>query len=156
MAISEKIKKYLENEKVHFEVADHPLAYTATEVAGSRHIPGKKMIKSVIVKTNGSFVMCVLPAIHLLDFEKFKKVTGLQDLKLADEKELKKLFPDYDLGAEPPFGHLYNLKVYSDKILETDDEIVFNAGTHTDVIKMKYQDFKRLVQPLVAEIGTHV
>lgn len=156
MAISEKIKKYLENEKVHFEVADHPLAYTATEVAGSRHIPGKKMIKSVIVKTNGSFVMCVLPAIHLLDFEKFKKVTGLQDLKLADEKELKKLFPDYDLGAEPPFGHLYGLKVYSDKILETDDEIVFNAGTHTDVIKMKYQDFKRLVQPLVAEIGTHV
>lgn len=156
MAISSKIKEYLDKEHVKYDVADHPLAYTATEVAGSRHIPGKKMVKSVIVKANGEFLMCVVPAIHLVDFEKLKKATGKKDLKLANESEIAKLFPEYELGAEPPFGHLYGLKVYSEKLLEQDDEIVFNAGTHTGVIKIKYADFKRLTKPIVAEIGTHI
>ena len=156
MAISTKIKEYLEKEGVQFEVAEHPLAYTATEVAGSQHVPGKQMVKSVIVKTGGNFLMCVLPAIHLVDFEKLKKIIGSEELKLADESELEELFPDYELGAEPPFGHLYGLKVYAEKLLDEDEEIVFNAGTHTDVVKMRYDDFKRLVNPTIAEIGTHI
>jgi Ala-tRNA(Pro) deacylase len=156
MAISKKIKEYLEEEQVKYEIAEHPLAYTATEIAGSQHVPGKQMVKSVIVKSNGNFIMCVLPAIHLVDFEKLKKVIGTTKLKLADEEDIETLFPDYEVGAEPPFGHLYGLKVYSEKILEEDNEIVFNAGTHTDVVKIKYADFKRLVKPVVAEIGTHI
>lgn len=156
MTISKKLKEYLEKEHVHFETANHPLAYTAAETAGSQHVPGKKMVKSVIVKNSKGFLMCVLPAIHLLDFEKLKKVTKDQDLALASESELKALFPDYDLGAEPPFGHLYGIAVYADKVLESVEEIVFNAGTHTDVVKMKYQDFKRLAKPTIAEIGSHI
>jgi len=156
MAISTKIREYLEKEGVQFEVAEHPLAYTATEVAGSQHVPGKQMVKSVIVKIDGDFLMCVLPAIHLVDFEKLKTIVGTQDIKLADERDLKNLFPDFELGAEPPFGHLYGLKVYADKLLEEDEEIVFNAGTHTDVVKISYDDFKRLVNPTIAEIGTHI
>jgi len=109
-----------------------------------------------MVKSNGDFIMCVLPAIHLVDFEKLKNLLGTENLALATEDELAQLFPDYDVGAEPPFGHLYNLKVYADTILEDEDEIVFNAGTHTDVIKMKFNDYKRLVNPICAEIGTHI
>lgn len=156
MTISKKIKDYLEKEQIEYETSAHALAYTAAEVAGTQHIPGKQMVKSVIVKANDSFLMCVLPAIHLVDFEKLKKVTGSQNLSLASEGDLVQLFPEYEVGAEPPFGHLYGLKVYSDKLLEEDQEIVFNAGTHTDVIKIRYADFKRLVNPVVAEIGTHI
>jgi len=156
MAISAKIKEYLEKERVHFEVAEHPLAYTATEVAGSQHVPGKQMVKSVIVKKNNSFLMCVLPSIHLIDFEKLRKIVGGDDLSLADEKDLQTLFPEYEVGAEPPFGHLYGLQVYADKLLEDDEEIVFNAGTHTDVVKIRWSDFKRLVDPIIAEIGSHI
>lgn len=156
MTISEKVKEYLEKEGIKFEVSDHPLAYTATEVAGSQHVPGKQMIKSVIVKSNGDFLMCVLPAIHLLDFEKLKKVVGDENLKLADESEIAKLFPEYELGAEPPFGHLYGLKVFADQILEEDVEVVFNAGTHTGVIKISFEDFKKLASPTIADIGTHI
>ncbi len=156
MAISSKVKEYLDKEGVKYEVAEHPLAYTATEIAGSQHVPGKQMIKSVIVKCDGEFVMCVLPAIHLIDFEKLKVTTGAKDLKLADEHDIAKLFPDYEIGAEPPFGQLYGLKVFADKLLEEDSEIVFNAGTHTDVVKIKFEDFKRLTNPVIAEIGTHI
>ena len=156
MAVSSKLKSYLDKEHVGYEIAEHPLAYTASEIAGSQHVPGKIMVKSVIVKSQGKFIMCVLPAIHLIDFDKLKKVIGSQDIKLADESELSNLFPDYDLGAEPPFGQLFGLKVYADKSLEDDEEIVFNAGTHTDVMKMKLNDFKKLTKPIMAEIGTHI
>lgn len=156
MDISKKIKDYLEKENIQYEMADHPLAYTATEIAGSKHIPGKQMVKTVIVKANGNFLMCVLPAIHLVDFEKLKSVAGTNKLKLAEEEEIAKLFPEYEVGAEPPFGHLYGLKVYADKILEEDEEIVFSAGTHTAVVKIKYSDFIRVVKPVVGEIGTHI
>ena len=156
MAVPTKLKSYLDKEKIRYEVAEHPLAYTASEIAGSQHVPGKQMVKSVIIKSQGKFFMCVLPAIHLIDFDKLKKVLGSKDITLADEEEIAKLFPDYDLGAEPPFGHLYGLKVYADLSLEDDDEIVFNAGTHTDVVKMKMDDFKRLVKPVMSEIGTHI
>ncbi len=156
MAISKKVKEYLEKEHIKFQIAEHPLAYTATEIAGSQHVPGKQMVKSVIVNANGKFIMCVLPAIHLVDFEKLKKAVGANDLRLADEEDLERLFPDYEVGAEPPFGHLYGLKVYSEKVLEEDEEIVFNAGTHTDVVRIKYADFKRLVKPVVADIGSHI
>ena len=81
---------------------------------------------------------------------------GSADLKLANEEEVEKLFPDYEAGAEPPFGHLYGLKVYADQLLQEDEEIVFNAGTHTDVVKMKFKDFKRLAKPIMGEIGRHI
>lgn len=156
MAISPKIKEYLDNQGISYEIAEHPLAYTATEVAGSQHIPGRQMVKSVIIKSNDEFMMCVLPAIHMVDFEKLKNLLGRESLKLANEDEIAKLFPNYDVGAEPPFGQLYGLKVYADKVLESEDEIVFNAGTHTDVVKMKFNDYKRLVNPILAIIGTHI
>jgi Ala-tRNA(Pro) deacylase len=156
MPISSKLKSYLDKEKIQYELAEHSLAYTASEIAGTQHIPGKQMVKSVIIKSENQFLMCVLPAIHLVDFDKLKKVLGSNDITLAEEEEIAKLFPDYDLGAEPPFGHLYGLKVYADQALEDDDEIVFNAGTHTDVVKMKMVDFKRIVKPIISEIGSHI
>ena len=156
MTISSKIKTFLEKENVKYEVSEHALAYTAAEVAGTQHVPGKQMVKSVIVKSDGEFMMCVLPAIHLIDFEKLRDVTGASSIILAEEEEIGKLFPDYDLGAEPPFGQLYGLEVYADKILEEDDQIIFNAGTHTDVVKIAFTDFKRIVNPIIADIGTHI
>lgn len=156
MSISPKIKSYLEKEKVKFETLEHSVAYTAMEIAGSQHIPGRQVIKCVIVKADGKFIMCALPSIHYLDMKKLKSITGAKEIQLAGEEEIAKLFPDYEVGAEPPFGHLYGLKVYADKLLEEDEDIVFNAGTHTDMLKIKLADFKRLVHPTFADIGVHV
>ncbi len=156
MTISPKVKEFLDKEQVKYEVAEHPLAYTATEVAGVQHVPGKKMVKSVIVKSGKDFIMCVLPAIHLVDFSKLKKALNTKDVQLADEEEIANLFPDYDVGAEPPFGQLYGLKVVADSSLDEDQEIVFNAGTHTAVVKMTFADFKKIVQPSLANIGSHI
>lgn len=153
MAISKKLKDYLSKQKVKYEVLSHPVAYSASRVAGSQHLEGKRLAKAVVVEADGDYIMCVLPAVHLIDFEKFKRIAGVKEVHLATEEELAQLFPDYDLGAEPPFGNLFGLSVYADSMLQRDEEIYFNGGSHTDLVKMKFKDYVSLVTPVVADFG---
>ena len=156
MTVSAKIKELLDKQHIGYQILEHSIAYTAMEIAGAQHVPGKQLIKSVIVKADGQYLMCVLPAIHLIDFDKLKKVTGAKKIELAKEKDIQKLFPEYEVGAEPPFGQLYGLYVYVDKLLQENEEIVFNAGTHTDMIKIKWKDFEKLTKPRLADFGVHI
>jgi len=156
MTIAKKLKAYLDNEKINYQILEHSLAYTAMEIAGSQHIPGRQVIKSVIVKADNTLVMCVLPAIHYIDLYKLKDLLKAKNVELASEEDLAKQFPEFEVGAEPPFGNLYNLPVYADKVLEVDEDIVFNAGTHTDMIKMKWKDYQRLANPKMVDLGIHI
>lgn len=156
MAISSRLKEFLDQEDVHYDVLHHTAAFTASEIAGAQHVPGKNVLKSVIVKAGDQYLMVVLSATHMIDFDKLSSVSGMKNLELASEDEISKLFPDYDIGAEPPFGHLYGLKVFIDKKVQEDRDIVFNAGTHTDMIKMKKDDFIRLAEGKIADIGRHI
>ena len=109
------------------------------------------MAKVVIMKVDKRFVMTVLPASWNVDLYRLRTVFATQSVRLATEDEITGLFPDCELGAMPPFGNLYKLPVYVDQSLTEDEEIVFQAGTHLDAIRMRYWDFAALVFPVVAE-----
>ncbi|MFA5094664.1 MAG: YbaK/EbsC family protein [Candidatus Omnitrophota bacterium] len=156
MAIPAKLKKYLDSNKVKYKTLKHKLAYTAQEIAAAQEVPGKQVIKSVLVKTDKGFALAVLPAIHLIDLKKLKSALKCKSLKIATEKEMEKTVPDYKPGAMPPFGALFGLDTVADKILKEDIEIVFNGGTHTDTVKMKYSDFEKLAGPKIADFGKHI
>jgi len=155
MAISQKIKEYLDKEKVSYQVLHHPEAYSAMEIAGAQHLPGKLFAKAVIVKADGKYVMCVLSSVYNIEYEKLKKLTGAKTIQLVHEDEIAKLFPEYEVGAEPPFGHLYGLTVYAERHLDENDEIAISGGTHIDLIKMKWKDFLRLAKPIIGDFGKH-
>lgn len=150
MPVLTKLREFLDQNGVHYEVGSHRLAFTAQEVAAAQHVPGKELAKVVMLRSGTAFIMTVLPAPYRVDIERAKVALGKSDLSLATEQEFKNLFPQCEPGAEPPFGNLYNLPVYVDQTLTRDEDIVFNAGSHTQTIKMKYADFARLVQPKVA------
>ena len=152
----EDVKAYLEEKGMDFDLLQHPLSYTAQETAGAQHVSGRRMAKSVIVKAGDEYIMCVLPAIHLIDFTQLKALLGHDDVRLATEEEIAGLFPDCDVGAEPPFGEWYRLRVYQDSKLSENETIVFNAGTHTDTIEMRYEDWRRLNNPTEAAFGAHI
>lgn len=155
MAISKKVKEFLEKERVTFQVLEHDLAYSAMEIAGAQHVPGRQFVKTVIVWADGKPIMCVLPAIHKIDLEKLKILISAHEVRLANEKEVEKLFPDYEVGAEPPFS-LNGMPLYVDKILEENEEIAFNAGSHTDTIKIKFKDYLKLAKPTILDFGVHI
>lgn len=156
MAIAKKLKNYLDKQKVRYKSLKHELAYTAQEIAAAQHVPGKQVVKSVLIKADKGYLLAVLPATHLIDFAKLKKAVKAKKVSLASEEDIEKLIPDFEIGAMPPFGNLYNLPVYMDKTIAEDEEIVFNAGTHTDTVKMRTADLEKLAKPKVAEFGKHV
>lgn len=150
---AKKIKEFLDTNNIKYIFIKHSPAYTAQEVAAKSHISGKEMAKTVIVKLNNKVAMAVLPASYKIDFEALMEVTGSENVTLAGEEEFKNMFPDCEVGAMPPFGNLYDLDVYVSKTLADDEEIAFNAGTHTELIQMVYKDFERLVKPKVLKFS---
>lgn len=154
MSVAAKLKECLDDNKVKYEVLKHPQVYTAQDVAAATHVPGKELAKSVVVKADDRFVLAVLPAPRKVDTEKLQKELGANEVRMAHESEFASMFPGCELGAMPPFGNLYDVDVYVDSSLTRDEEIVFNAGTHVEAIRMTYKDFERLVTPTVADFAT--
>jgi Ala-tRNA(Pro) deacylase len=142
-----KIKEYLDRNEVPYLTISHSQAFTAQQIAASAHIPGKNMVKTVMVIINGVMAMAVLPASYYVDFNLLKDVTGEGNVRLASEMEFKDMFPDCEVGAMPPFGNLYNLSVYVAKVLTEEEQIAFNAGTHTEIIQMAYRHYDHLEHP---------
>lgn len=144
---SEKLKDFLDANKVKYISIQHSSAFTAQEIAASAHIPGKDIAKTVIVKIDGKMAMAVLPASYKVSFEHLKSALGVNEVRLAYEQEFMDKFPDCEVGAMPPFGNIYNMDVYVAEALADNEEIAFNACTHTELIKMQFRDFEKLVKP---------
>lgn len=150
---SKKAKNYLDNHGIPYITITHSQAFTAQQIAAAAHIPGRNMVKTVMVMINGEMAMAILPASFYVDFNLLKEITGEGNVRLASEREFKDMFPDCEVGAMPPLGNLYNLDVYVAKLLTESEEIAFNAGTHTEVIQMSYRDFERLEHPRVMKFA---
>jgi Ala-tRNA(Pro) deacylase len=156
MPILGKLQEFLDLSGVPYTHTVHPLAYTAREVANAEHVPPQEVAKVVIVFASGEYKMLVLPASKVVDFQEVRDALGCNTARLATETELSRLFPDCDLGAMPPFGNLYNMKVLMDANLLADERIVFNAGTHRDVVHLSQEDYRRIVKPEVVHLAREV
>ena len=150
-----QVIEFLNKAAVPYEVTEHEPAFSAQSMAAAEHEPGRYVAKPVIVKADGKYVMCVLSACYKIDLHTLKKQLGAKKAELAEEKEIGELFGDCELGAEPPFGNLYDLPTVMDKALEADDHIVFQAGTHDKAIRMSMDDYRKLVAPQVLEFSYH-
>ena len=150
-----KIKEFLDRNHVPYITITHSQAFTAQQVAASAHIPGKEMVKTVMVRLRDGLAMAVVPASYHVDFNSLKEVIGEENLRLAFESEFRDVFPDCEVGAMPPFGNLYGMEVFVAEALAENDEIAFNAGTHTEVIRMSFADFERLVNPKILRFSVH-
>jgi Ala-tRNA(Pro) deacylase len=148
-----RLKEFLDSQEVKYVAITHSAAYTAQEIAASAHIRGGELAKTVMVTLDGAMAMVVLPASRKIGFDQLREASGADNVLLANERAFGDMFPGCEVGAMPPFGNLYGLDVYASKLLAGDEEIVFNAGTHTELIRMAYADFVRLVKPKMASIA---
>jgi Ala-tRNA(Pro) deacylase len=149
-----KLKEFLQKENIKYVSIPHPTAYTAQEVAASAHITGRELAKTVIVELDGTMAMAVLPANRKIVIQDLREVTGSDQVKFATEEDFRVKFPECETGAMPPFGNLYGMDVYLAETLTENDEIAFNAGSHTEIIRMHFADFERLVKPKVISFTT--
>jgi Ala-tRNA(Pro) deacylase len=148
-----RLREFLNSQHVKYVTLNHSPAYTAQEIAAAAHVRGKELAKTVMVEIDGKMAMVVLPASRKVNFDLLKAAAGSDNVELASEKAFRGMFPECEVGAMPPFGNLYEMEVYASHLLADDDEIVFNAGSHTELIRLAYADFERLVRPKVARIA---
>ena len=153
MDCTERLEGYLREHGVSFEAREHPRAFTAQQIAASEHVPGRLFAKVVMAQTDGDLVMLVVPASSAVDTAKASRAVGGKPVRMAAEREFAPRFPDCEAGAMPPFGNLYDVPVYVDRALGANERIVFQAGTHSLTMSVRYQDFERLAHPTVADLA---
>jgi len=144
-----KVVEFLETNSAKYEVTRHQPTYSAQQMAAAEHVSGREVAKPVLIKADDKYYMCVLPACCKVDMDALKENLGVDQVALAGEDEMSKLFADCELGAEPPFGNLYGLETLMDESLQADEHIVFQAGTHEQAIRMATLDYKELVNPRI-------
>ena len=154
--IPASIERLLTTNHVPYTPLPHVRAITAQEEAADTHTPGHARAKTVVCVADNAPIQAVVPADRVVDPVRLRELVGARNVRIAEEDEFAELYPDCDAGAMPPFGTFYGHPVFVDQALCEDPEIVFNAGTHTDAIKMRYVDFERLVHPVVGSFGRRV
>lgn len=155
MAINERLSELLRQRGVTAEILPHREVFTAQEVAHSSRVSGRNLAKVIVLRDEAqTFLMAVIPAHEHVDVDELKHITGRKGLELASEEELRRLFPDCELGAMPPFGHLYGLPMFVDPCL-VEEDVYFQAGNHHEIVRMRHADFVRLARPFEGKLCLH-
>ncbi len=142
-----RLKDFLDKEHIKYVTIAHSPAFTAQEIAAMAHIPGKEIAKTVVVKIDGEMAMVVTSASEQVELNHLKETLGANEVDLASEDEFEDSFPDCETGAMPPFGNLYGMNVFVSQTLREDEQIAFNAGSHSELVRLPYTEFERLVHP---------
>ena len=150
MSLNKMVRQLLYQERIPYKVLSHEEAFTSQEVADKADVSGWRLAKVLVVRAgNGTYRMIVLPAPAHLNLSHYREEARDLDAELASEVELRRLFPDCEVGAMPPFGNLYGMPVTVDFCLSGAGEFYFQAGNHHQVVRMLYEDFDKLVRPTV-------
>ena len=145
--LTPRLHNYLDDCHGRYTALTHDRTITALQTAAAAHISQQHFAKTVMLKVDEKLAMMVMPAAYRIDLVRLSRALGGSLVELAQEDEFRDAFPDCELGAMPPFGHLYGMPVYVDSRLTGQSDIAFNAGSHTEVVRMPYAEFDRLAQP---------
>ncbi len=148
-----KIEQVLNDRGIGYEKHIHKATYTAQRLASEEHVSGYDVAKPVVVKGGDTFTMCVLPACSRLDLARVAELLDRSDVRLATEAEMATLFPDCELGAEPPIGNLFGMQTIEDEDLHHEEFLTMQAGSHTEAVKLRREDWEALCEPIVAPIA---
>ena len=146
------VLEILHDEGVSFECSQHPVTYTAQQLAAVEHVPGRCVAKPVLLFADGEYILSVIPAPNRVDLSRVVDVLMASEVRLAGEDEMASVFNGCELGAEPPIGPLFGLKTLVDYTLMEEDSLIFQAGSHTRCVRISRVDFERITDPSYGDI----
>ena len=148
------IVQFLQSSGAHFSVHEHPVTYSSQQLAAAEHVSGHAVAKGVVVQTDQAPILCVLPASYQVDLPRLGRAIHAKGCHLATERDLARIFPDVEVGAEPPFGKPYGLRTVVDQHLADCATVTFNAGTHDHAIQMPFDEYAKLAEAEVVDFCT--
>jgi len=147
------VMSVLDGAGVDYEVLEHAHTERAADEAEALGVAREEVAKTLVLVTPGGNVRAVLPASERLDLRKLGGLVegGKKKIHLATEEDLKRDYPDFDLGAVPPFGGKSDQVIVDSRLAER-DSVVLEAGSHERSVRMKAADLVRLTGAQVADI----
>lgn len=142
-SMQKKVFAHLDKNKVRYTHVPHKTVYTAYDLANTLKKKLNEIAKTLVVKVDKKYILVVLPANVRVDLEKVKKVLKAESAHLVPEKIMEKIFK-IKAGTMTPFGSLHGAEVLLDKALLKTQEVIVNAGTFTDAVRMKAKDLHKL------------
>jgi Ala-tRNA(Pro) deacylase len=147
------VKQLLQQRGIPYEDIPHYPTYQAQRLAEAVAVSGYEVAKTVLLRVDGKYMLAVLPAPKMVDLEQTCRALHAQRAELVSEEEFKRIFPDCEIGAIPPFGSQYDLPTLVDEALAQDEMIVFTGNTHDEAFRIKFTDYQRLENPRVVDIS---
>ena len=148
------IRSYLQSRAVDFDFLLHRPTHSATDLAGSLHVPGRAVAKGVLVRAGDAYVLAVLPATRRVDTARLSEILGVPEVRIATQPEVERVFADCEPGALPPFGRLYGLKTVLDLSLALGDQMTFVANMRHEGVRMRFADYEAIEAPIGARFST--
>ena len=144
MGMSITLRNYLDSFGIQYQLVRHPRSSSSSMTAEAAHIPGGKLAKAVVVESDDKPYVVVIPATHRVDLGELRHQLG-RLFHLADEETLSQFFQDCDRGAVPAAGQAFGMPVLVEECLLDCDEVYFEAGDHTELVRMSGPDFEYLM-----------
>jgi len=156
MAIANRLRQYMKEQGVKFEVVRHPRSGSSMESAETAHIPGDRLAKAVLLEDEQGYLMAVVPATHRLELGALHRELNRQ-LGLATEREIRELFWDCASGAIPPTGAAYGIETILDDSLTEKPDVYFEGGDHEELVHVNAEQFRNLMTGIDhARISSHM
>jgi Ala-tRNA(Pro) deacylase len=150
---ADKVHELLDDHGISYETHEHPRAVSAQRLAAAEEVSGWEAAKPVLLSIGDQLALAVVPAAMQGELDRAREVLGGNEVRLATEDEFVATFPDSEPGAEPPFGNLYGVPVFLDERLRASPRLVCRDGSHTRSITLATEDYVKLVQPEIVELG---
>jgi Ala-tRNA(Pro) deacylase len=138
---------------INYKMLRHTPTFTSQQLAQAEHVSGYIVAKPVIVRWDLGYAMCVVPACMRVDLDLAAEALLSLDVQLATEREMLELFPNCELGSEPPIGTMYGIKTVVDEQLHRLQSVVMQAGNHEESVEIRREDWEKLCDPIVARIS---
>jgi Ala-tRNA(Pro) deacylase len=135
---------YLERSRAFYSLINHPSTVTAEETARLLRISARQFAKVVMVRADSELAMMVVPCHYRVALESLRECLGASKVELAPEQQFQRRFPRCEVGAMPPFGHLFGLRAFMMPVFDEFADIHFKAGSHTELLRMPFSEFRRL------------
>ena len=147
------VSSVLDEAGVDYEVLSHTPTERAADEANVLGLPPSGVAKTLVVAAPGGHVRVVLPASERIDLRKLRDyVEGGKRIRLANEDELARAYPEFDLGAVPPFGGASYDRVLVDARVMGKHSVVLEGGSHEQSVRIETGDLLKVTEAEVVDI----
>tara|TARA_B100000780_G_scaffold220742_1_gene159798 strand:+ start:212 stop:691 length:480 start_codon:yes stop_codon:yes gene_type:complete len=126
-------------------------ARTAQDAATALGCDVGAIVKSLLFKTEDSFILCLVAGDKRCSLDKLKKIKNIKDVSMASPEDVKTQ-TGYTIGGVSPVGHLIKVEIFMDKSLEKFNNLFAAAGHPNCVFKINFNDMQKITNGKIEDI----